>query len=857
MQRKLVKSQRCPRNSESIADLGFRIWDFYNPQSAIPSQQSNEPGTLRVCLRARTILRVGRRGEKMKFLTLVFISLLSGVTLAQQSAIVQGFVSIGSAKALMARVVLSDRHREFEATSDSKGFFKFENVPSGKYTIRATSQPNNVIEGQITVVGGKTLYIEMHTSGSVDAMSTLDIREEVNVEIGAGATQPISAVSKSVDVIDAQQMRDRADFSLIESLRTIPGFRVQQSGGFGRVATVKTRGLRNQDTAILLDGIRFRDATAITGDASSFLSDITLTSVDKIEVLRGSGSSLYGTNAIGGTVDFRSPEARSGTHGQIGGAFGGLGLGRFRGNISHGMERFGITSGVSRTVYTKGIGGDDEARNTNFQTRIDANPWTRTRLSGRIFFGDADVRLNTSPNTLGAPPASNASIIDAIANVNFTPDVNDPDNIQKSRSLSGQLTFDHAFNDAFSLGAFYQGLGTRRNNTNGPLGAGFQPFPGPDTDRFAGTIHTLNGNLTWSPSAVSTFSAGYEFEREDFENNHITPTVADNFAANARQSSNTFFAQELLSLTDGRLQLAGGIRAQFFSLNTPTFLPVTNPTYQNQTFADPPNAYTADGAVSYYFRSTGTKLRAHAGNGYRVASLYERFGSFYSDLFGYSNSGDPNLAPERSVAADAGIEQSLVGNRVRLSGTYFYTDIRKAIDFAFCVPRCLPFPDPLNRFGGYYNTEGRIARGIETSADINPTRTTRVFTSYTFTNSDERNPLDLFVLTSPGIPSHIVTVVATQRIGRAWINFDFAGTSSYLLPFYNFNFMTFEEKYYMYRFKGSRKGDLTAGYTFGFKNEKVTLRLYGTVENVFDQEYYENGFRTAGATGRVGLNFGF
>jgi len=169
----------------------------------------------------------------------------------------------------------------------------------------------------------------------------------------------------------------------------------------------------------------------------------------------------------------------------------------------------------------------------------------------------------------------------------------------------------------------------------------------------------------------------------------------------------------------------------------------------------------------------------------------------------------------------------------------------------------LPFPDPLNRFGGYYNTEGRIARGVETSAEINPTRNTRIFTSYTFTNSDERNPLNLSVLTSPGIPSHIFTVVATQRIGRAWINFDFAGTSSYLFPFYNFNFVTFEEKYYMYRFQGSRKGDLTAGYTFGFKQDTLALRIFGTAENVFDQEYYENGFRTAGAVGRIGMSFGF
>src|SRR4030095_12005183 len=107
---------------------------------------------------------------------------------------------------------------------------------------------------------------------------------------------------------------------LTDTLRSIPGFRIQQLGGFGRTAHIKTRGLRNQDTAILIDGIRFRDAAALTGDASPFLSDFTLTSVNKVEVLRGSGSSLYGTNAIGGTIDFQTPKPGPGPHGQIGGA---------------------------------------------------------------------------------------------------------------------------------------------------------------------------------------------------------------------------------------------------------------------------------------------------------------------------------------------------------------------------------------------------------------------------------------------------------------------------------------------------------------------------------------------------------
>src|SRR5687768_1724046 len=208
--------------------------------------------------------------------------------------------------------------------------------------------------------------------------SPQSIRETVTVS--ADQSQPIDEVSKTVNVISGREMRERADFALVESLRTIPGFRVQQLGGFGRTATVKTRGLRIQDTAILIDGVRLRDASGITGDASPFLSDLTLTSVSKVEILRGSGSSLYGTNAIGGTVDFQTPKPQAGLHGQVSYAAGGLGLQRFRGNISDGTKdgRFGFNLAAARTVYTKGIDGADDANNTNFQSRIEYDPYSKT-----------------------------------------------------------------------------------------------------------------------------------------------------------------------------------------------------------------------------------------------------------------------------------------------------------------------------------------------------------------------------------------------------------------------------------------------------------------------------------------------
>lgn len=744
-----------------------------------------------------------------------------------------------------------DIRNMLEEPIDDNGRAVFTDIPAGQYVLFASGighTGGSVYVGDQTVVAeaGKVSRLQFEARNPPE----MTISEAVTVWVAAGQEQPIEQVSKSVDVINGQQMRDRADFALIESVRTIPGFRVQQLGGFGKAASIKTRGLRNQDTAVLIDGIRFRDPAAITGDASPFLSDITLTSVERIEVLRGSGSSLYGTNAIGGVLDFQTPNARKrlGTHGQIGGAFGGLGLSRFRGNLSHGGDLFGIGGGISHTRYAKGIDGDDDAQNTNFQTRIDAGLASKTWISGRVFFSDANVDLNVGPDTLGVLPPNTSTIINAIPNVTFVPDANDPDARQKSRFFSGQIVVDHVVTPEFFIKGHYQGLDTSRKNTDGPLGPGFQSAY---ASIFDGQIHTANGRMVWTAGRRNTLTAGYEFESERFGSDNTTPAGTDNWSTQTRQDSNTFYIQDLVSLLDGNLQFAGGFRYQTFSLKTPNFSAAAPPVL-TQTGSSPPSATTFDGAVSYFFDKTGTKLRAHVGNGYRVPSLYERFGSYF--FFGsFFPLGNPTLKPERSIGLDGGVEQYFARERVKASATVFYTRIKDEITY-------LP-TDDLGA-SAYYNFDRHYSRGFETSLDVRPSRGPTVFASYTFTNSDLRahrrptfpvGPVTSTDQPSFGVPDHQFTLVMTQRIKRFWVNFDLLATSTYLARmFSNSTFNT-----YIYRFDGNRRGDVTAGYTFGFKKDKRTLRLYGTIENVFDNEYYENGYRTAKANGRVGLTFGF
>lgn len=776
------------------------------------------------------------------------ICLLAVGVFAQTTASVKGKVTWTYAGVERAKVVLTSKstNAKFEQLTDESGNYRFDNLPPDRYSVLATGQCGSTIELCSPTASSSTIDVVAGQDNVVDlALEYVALPGPAFVNISAADSQPETEISKTVNLITGQEMRDRADFTLVDILRTIPGFRVQQLGGFGRTASIKARGLRNQDTAILLDGIRFRDPGSITGDASAFLSDITLTSVNRIEVLRGSGSSLYGTNAIGGTVDFRTPVPAKGFHGQIGGAAGGLGLGRFRSNLSYGGDKFGVNGGFSRTAYTKGIDGQDNADNTNFQTRVEANPFVNTNISGRLFVSDAKVRLNFSPDTLGDLP-SPSTIIDAKEGVNFIADQNDPDSFQRSRFFSGQFQVTQVINDKFSLSGYYQGLDTNRKNNDGPLGPGL--FQSEFMSVFGGTIHTANVEAKWTPNATNTTTGGYEYEFEQFRNSGSTPNPGSEFSTRASQSSHTLYAQHLIGLLDRKLQFAGGVRAQWFDLGTPEFSQTDGP-YANRTFDSPPAAYTFDGSASYFISSTKTKLRTHVGNGYRVPSLYERFGTFFF-LGSFFPQGNPALEPERSLGMDAGIEQWFAGDKVKASATWFYTKIKDEITYL-----------PTDDFNApvYYNFDRHFSRGAEFSVDAKPTRSTDIFASYTYTNSDVRNGRRTFLLVEStdreayGIPDHQFTLVATQRFKKFWVSFDLLATSSYLAPVFSNTFFS----QYTYRFDGNARADLTGGYTFSIRQDKYSLRLFGTIENLFDQEYFENGFRTAGINGRVGLSFGF
>lgn len=787
---------------------------------------------------------------------------------AQSSIQISGRVTdpakAGVAGAMLILIARDNRLRTTAVTA-SDGSYRFERLAQGDYLLEVRAPG---FAKMVKAVALKTGNEKLDIALDVDT-----INDEVIVT-AAGTAQSVDEVSKAVTVIDARQIELRNEYSVVETLRAVPGLRVTQQGGPGAFARIQIRGQRSYDTGILVDGLRFRDAADTQGSANGYINELNIVSCERIEVLRGAGSSLYGSSALGGVVNLVTDQGGGALRGQLQIEGGSLGLFRGRGSLSGGAldDRLFYSAGLSQLNVTKGVDGDDRTRQTSLQGLLGVHFTPNATLSGRIYANDAFLALNESPASAPGFAAPAAGMrVRAIAldfaeqqrlaargiplnatnynrgNANFIPNLNDPDNRRNSGFFSGALNFTQRLNDRASYRLSYHRVDADRSFLDGPRGAGAFGEPAfTSISDYRSDIDTFQARADWQLSGANLLTAAYEFEREsygDFSSNESPNPPRGSL--DIVQRSHAFFAQNQTRLFSDRLQLSLAFRLQDFDLSAPRFGGGTA-RYIGVTFNAPPRAYTGDGSLAYFFKSTGTKLRAHVGNGYRAPSLYERFGAgFFGGNF--TPYGDPRLKPERSLAVDGGIDQTLLRGRVRLSATYFYTRLQNIIDFGSLAPG-----DPFNRpFGGYLNRGGGLARGVELSAQVSLTRSTDVFTSYTYTNADQRTPNAARYLTVPGTSDHIFTLVATQRISRRFdVTFDLSAISDYSPSFPSPSFNT------LFIFDGYVKADLGAGYTLPL-NDRYSIRFQGKVDNVLDRTYFESGFRAPGAVFIGGAAFRF
>ena len=807
-------------------------------------------------------------------------SLLSAAWIASAIASIGGFLPLTAADlsgrlldpdgqaVAGATVRLYDRKAGAAPTSqsDGEGVYTFEGVAPGDYLIEAESS-----DGALGAT--MPLTVEQHGASLDLELAVRGPHSKVLVTASA-APLALDEIGKAADVVDAADVSRRDELSIGEALRPVPGLRVIQHGGPGSLVILRFRGMREQDTSILMDGFRFRDAATIQGDATAFVSDLLTVDSESIEVVRGSGSSLYGSHAMGGVINVRTATGGGKPHGAIRAEGGGLGLLRGVARMGGGLaaNRLVYSGGLAHMNVSNGVDGFDPARNTSAQAFARWRFTPATTLSGRVYTADAFSALNESPTTDPSlnVPAQTSGTIPAVAlssderrryesGLSFSPGgatfvqgFNDPDSRREGAFFAGAVRLRRELSTRSAVEVSYSGVRTNRTFRDGPAGLGpgrFDPTFS-NASSIEGGTDTVGAVGRFGVGSSNLFTAGYEFERDSYDsfNTDENPDLSlrpDNRAI-VKQRTHAVYVQDQIRALDGRLQLLLSGRAQSAHLSSPRFEGGSTP-YDGRSFPQPEGALTGDASLSYFLRSSGTKLRTHVGNSFRNPAAYERFGaSFFAGSF--SVWGDPALEPERSVSIDAGIDQYFARSKARVSATWFHTNLQETIHFDFSGS-IDPATDLYGRFGGYRNTNGGTSRGVELSAAVSGWQGFDVTGSYTYTNAESRTPTfgtDFF--RTLGISDHMVSFVANQRIGRFTVTTDFFAASEY--PFVFFGAPR------PYAFGGPKKADVVTSYDLSAR-ESVTLRLYGKVENVFGATYFENGFQSPGRWGLAGLEVRF
>lgn len=795
---------------------------------------------------------------------------------AADGSAITGHVRDGQGKAIAnahLKLFRVDTSASTDGSSNDAGVYQFGDLASGDYILSAAKDAFRTATINVRVDRGHTRSLDL----------TLDVAgvNQSVVVTAANAPQTLSEVSKALTVISHDEITNRNDYAFSELLRTTPGLQISNGGGPGQNTSVRTRGLRPDATAFLVDGLRFRDAATTQSDASSFISTMNVIDADHVEVLRGSGSSLYGTNAAGGAVNIVTDQGGGALHGSMQAEGGNLGLFRGRGNIAGGAlgDKLKFSAGLLHLNVTSGVDGQDASRSTGAQgfVRYDFTP--QVTVSGRVWASDDFAQLNNSPTTSGVPRTNFplTGIIDAIpinaaarqvllaggrpnfGNATYVPSVNDPDSRRASRFVNTAFIFRQILGPRFTWQASYGRVHTRRVYENRPLGVGFQPSA-LSYGEYTGDIDTADVRGIGQITSWMNVTGGYEFEREHYFDHQDDNVPAPNRTVErtrARQSSHAAYFASQMAFFGRQLQVSLSGRAQVFRLSQPDFQygGTQNP-YAGLTLASPPHALTGDASLAYFTARSNTKFRAHVGNAFRAPSLYERFGAgFYNDPVTdqviFSPYGDPRLAPDRYNSVDTGIDQYLLGNRLSVSATFFYTRIVQltAFDFSGIIN---PATDPFGRSSGYLNGSGGHSRGAELALRARPTRTLSISGSYTYTNANTDRDVSIpGYFGALGVPKHVATAVATNEWTRRFTTTVDVYRYSSITSALSANFVS-----RAFRFPGFTKTGLVASYRF-WDRENRSARMYARVDNVFDRTYYETGFLAPGATFVTGLSYSF
>ncbi|MFK4003506.1 TonB-dependent receptor plug domain-containing protein [Qipengyuania sp. NPDC077563] len=457
---------------------------------------------------------------------------------------------------------------------------------------------------------------------SADLPEDGDMTSELIVVTANRTERAISQVGESVTVIAEDEIISRQATDALDLLRTVPGITFTRNGGIGTNANLSIRGADSDQTVVLIDGVKLNDPSS-TGGGFNFGTLLT-GNIARVEVVRGSQSVLYGSQAIGGVVNLITREPSEDLGVFLSAEYGERDSAELVGNLS---RSFGpVAASVGATYFrTDGISAFSEGRGGEERDGFES-----LGVNGKLDVALAD---NISID-LRAFYADGKTDIDGFGANGFgdTAEVSYRDDLVGYAGLNADFLDGRLHN---RIGFAYTNIDRR----NFDFGSDSETFDAHGENR----RYEYQGGFDFAEFAELVFGA--EREESEFRSSSYGATPDE-----AEVWINSVYGQLNLAPFAG-LSLTGGVRYD------------DHETYGDETIFSASGAYSPNNGA--------TVVRASYGEGFKAPSLYQL----------YSVYGTAGLQPEESESWDAGITHRFLDGRAQAGVTYFERDSKNLIGF--------------------------------------------------------------------------------------------------------------------------------------------------------------------------------
>ncbi len=429
--------------------------------------------------------------------------------------------------------------------------------------------------------------------------------------------------SATISVISRNQLERQKAFFVEEALRNLPGLYVQRSGSYGEQTFVRIRGADVDQILVLMDGVQ------VNSPWNGFFdfADLTIDNVERIEVLKGNQSALYGSDSLGGVINIISRKGKEGLKSSI--KTGGGNQATFREEFRNerGWDKFNYSVAASRTD-SSGQYARDRYDNSSITGQAELKISNDMSINYRGYYNEASKEIG-----IGIFAVS-SMLLQTFFDENWK---------NKKQLFINNLNLNHNPNEwwNYSIQGSYVKDELIVDDKASPE-QDFDVFYTLKTNRI--TIGTQHNFLPWKSDVISL---GLEYKEEGVDRNRESPSIQK---IDQSKKDWGLYIQNIFSYKD-TFSLTAGFRAD-----------------RHESFG---NTYNPKVSAFYMFLPTKTKIKTSWGTGFKAPSIQE----LYTPVL-----GNPDLKPEETESYEVGIEQRLFDYPARMELVFFHIDFKDLIE---------------------------------------------------------------------------------------------------------------------------------------------------------------------------------